>query len=216
MHHRRLRINLLVSFVLIGLLSLVLVLTEGNSDPRTVQVQPTVTLTPDKVVTPTITRTSPKPTSQDEMDWQTYTSQDLGFAVRHPEDVEVQRRQDGSITFIKWGPTQREGTEFYDGIRVQITQGQLGGKSLRAFVEQKVQEEKNDPVTQTVSSIEQVSIGGKIGYKYDISAFGDRTINYLPKGNGEYLRIIDGTIEPKNQGFKQTVKRMLASLRIIQ
>lgn len=157
--------------------------------------------------------TDPVPQTPAPGDWKTYTSQQYDFSIRYPTDVTHQTTSEGE-RFHKLGPTQSDGTELYDGISVMIKTGSLGGKPFAQFVNDRYEEIKNDSVGARMGDKHPVTIAGKPGIAFTVSTLGERTNIYLPKDEGMYYEIINGTVEPQNrpQTFQGIVNAMLSTL----
>lgn len=147
--------------------------------------------------------------------WETYTSTAHGFTIRHPQEIDIQNTGDGELLSL-WGPSQQEGTEFYDGISLHFTSGSLEGKTLDDFVNQIYTDAQNDPINEQVSPVQPILIGEESGLTFDVRGYGDSTYIYLPKGEGEYLRITENTQDPSSQGFEKITDAMLQSLRLVE
>ena len=162
------------------------------------------TPTPTAQPTPTV---SPESTSTAE--WEIHES-DKGWSMRYPEGVEVTENR--AVSFMMFGSTQKEGTEFYDGISLTVRSGALGGLTLKEFVDDKVTEIENDAVSQVVSGPTAVTLSTYSGYRLTTTGFGTFEYYYLPLGETGYLEIIDATQDPEKIGFEETVKMMLNSI----
>lgn len=161
--------------------------------------------------TPEPTQTPPtaSPETSPTADWETYEAE-AGWSIRYPETVDVNEGR--VVSFMMFGPTQKESTEFYDGISLTARSGALGGLTLMEFVNQKVEEIEGDPVSDVVSGPTSVSISEYSGYRLTTSGFGTFEYYYLPLGESGYLEIIDATQDPTGQGFEETVEMMLNSI----
>lgn len=158
---------------------------------------------------------SPTPSVQNvSTDWQTYSSPTLGFSLQHPKDMKIYPQQGGAVLFVKLGPTQVENTELFDGISLIFDVGDLGTNTLQQAAQQKLTEIKNEPITETVGTMEEVIVGKYAGYKFMVKDLGERTYTYLPKGDSEYLVIIDSSVDPSSLGFNQTIYQMFSTLEI--
>lgn len=156
--------------------------------------------------TPTAT---PDPTAG----WQTYLNNEIGFSIKYPSDLEPKEDEVSKIvTFVKFGPTQKEGTEFYDGISMSIKTGNLGGKTLKEFADSVA---KGDPTSVVVSGPEMVYIAGISAYKLTIRGLGEFDYYYFQKGADGYIEIVDNSQDPAEQGFIEIVTQMLESLKIL-
>jgi hypothetical protein len=164
--------------------------------------------------TPTTSQTQDTTPSPDIPDnWITYTSDD--FTLRHPSTVKAEATQEGT-RFLELGPTQSLGTELFDGLSMLFTTGSQGNQSFEAFTKSEYDKSKNDPTTMSISDLRPVTIAGINGFSYEVSSLGDATVIYLPKGQNEYMRIINNTVEPQNstKNFKEVSQQMLSTLKV--
>jgi hypothetical protein len=157
---------------------------------------------------------SPADSAQVPEGWQTYRSEEHGFSIMHPTDIDVEQRAREAVRFFKVGPSQVEGTEVFDAISLTFNSGSTEGESLRDFVEARHNEVKSEPVTESVSDIEPVNVSSYSGYQFTVVSLGEFTHIYLPKGESEYLHIINSTVDPTGQGFDETVETMFSTLTI--
>lgn len=163
--------------------------------------------------TPTFTPFSIEPMSG----WKTYNDKDGKYSFKYPPEVTLKEYEGGTVSVYLWGPTQKEGTEFYDGINLSFKKGAVGGPaSLRAAAEKKASELKGVFETTDVS---EVIIAGISGYKFHVKGYIEGDYYYLPLGSGiyepiQYLEIIDSTKDPTNKGFAQTTVQILSTLKI--
>lgn len=170
--------------------------------------QPAKTPLPTPVVTATPT---PEPTAN----WETYTSSELGFRIKQPSEVEVQFDEaNQTVSFMQFGPTQREGTEFYDGISLSFRSGSLEGSTLMEFVESAAQEIRDSGVSEVTMEPTPTTVAGLQGYTMQVRGLGEFTYYYLPVGTDRYLEIVDATQDPESQGFEETVEMMLSTLEV--
>ena len=162
---------------------------------------------------PTQAPPTASPEASQTADWEIYEAE-AGWSIRYPEAVEVTEGR--AVSFMMFGPTQKEGTEFYDGISLTARSGALGGLSLMEFVNDKVEEIEGDPVSDVVEGPTAVSIGEYNGYRLTTSGFGTFEYYYLPLGESGYLEIIDATQDPTGQGYEEMVEMMLDSIIITE
>jgi hypothetical protein len=145
--------------------------------------------------------------------WQLYTNSEIGFSIKHPNDVEVNEDSvNKSVSLVKFGATQVEGTEFYDGISLSIKAGSLSQMSLKQFVDTVG---KDDPAAEVVSGPEAITVAGMSGYKLTVSGLGEFDYYYFPKGADGYLEVVDYTQDPGQTGFAETVTLIMESLTVI-
>jgi hypothetical protein len=144
-------------------------------------------------------------------DWENFSSETYGISVKHPKDFIVEETQEG-VRIIKAGPTQSLGTELYDGISILFRTGPLGGLTLEKFVDSQIKEIKSQPINAEVSEKKEVKVLELEGFSYDVSSLGDANYTFLPKGQNQYLEIINSTIDPSNLGYQKTADLIISSL----
>lgn len=154
------------------------------------------------------------PTSSIPEGWETYSSQEMGFSVSFPPEMEVRDDQEGYISFVVLGPSQAEGTEVYDGIVLSFSQDTYSSGSLESFVISEVNRKRDDLIYDQVSDVEPVVVNGIQGYKYLESALGDFTNIYLPLNGGSYLLISYLLEDPTSQGYEEDLNMILSSLTL--
>lgn len=153
---------------------------------------------------------TPDPTAS----WQTYLNSELGFSLKYPTEVKVSEDiVNNSVYFSQVGPTQKEGTEFFDGISISLKTGSLGGLTLKEFVDNVG---KNDPVSEVIFGPEVTTVAGLAAYKLRIRGLGEFDYYYFQKGTSGYLEMVNNTLDPGNQGFLQTASLMTESLKILE
>jgi hypothetical protein len=168
--------------------------------------------TPEAALQP-MTISTPTPTQEVSTEgWSTFSKEGVGFTFIYPPDLEYREYEDGSYSVSKWGPTQEEGTEFYDGISLSFKTGDTGGATLEEWANSKYTElmevfETTEPQTTTLA--------GTSGYKMHVKGIVEADYYYLPLGTSSYLEIIDASKDPTSAGFYATVQAILASLSLI-
>lgn len=176
-----------------------------------------VNLSYPRVISPTLVpenTASPFITSAPEIeDWITFSSQEVGFSIQHPPEMNV-AEMESLVIMTKQGPTQRPNTEFHDGISLRFSSGSLEGMSLIELVEQEADDFRQKRMVDEVSSLRFVTVNGVSGYSFDVPSLGKTTHMYLTRGTDGYLLIVNATIDPTNQGFEETVNKMFSTLRI--
>lgn len=172
---------------------------------------PTGKIIEETIITPSVSSSSSN--DENNSSWQKYTSIPLGFSINHPADV-LPQKQGEKIVFSKWGPSQIEGSEFFDGISLSFSAGNYTS-GFDDAVNRKLQEVKDGPAYVTSSKIQTETIANHDARSFETLTMGKSRYLYIDKGHGEYLEIIDSTVDPSHQGFTTTVSQMLDSLQIL-
>lgn len=161
------------------------------------------------VLGPTVTIAPPEAQTPDG--WVEFTDETAGISFLHPQDAQI-KRENEYVGVIMLGPTQSEGTELYDGLAVLLSTYPLNGKGLRAAAEADRETTASDPVVQ-VGEITPITYAGQMGYTYQASSLGTRSIIILPFENDLYLKVINSTVDPTGKGFEQTTEQIVSSVR---
>jgi len=172
-----------------------------------ISANPTTTLTAGTTETP-----SPSSTRE-------YKNSKMGISLQYPEDMEITSNEDGSISVSKWGPTQKENTELFDGITINISQASLGTNTdllslINADIEQK--REQLSPDYKILESPTPYTLWYKTGaftYKAE-EVFGSVTYFYLPQSSGKFLLISTHYPDPQNTGFELQAEKIVRSIKV--
>lgn len=157
--------------------------------------------------------TPPPATPGPTASWMTYQSSEHQFSLMHPPEISPEAIEDGIVYLSLWGPTQREDTEFYDGISLSFNSGSLEGEDLRSFVDAKLAEMRE--TAEIKEEVQETTLDSLSGYKFTAEGLGVFTYYYLQRGEDSYLEIVDGTVDPTGEGFAEVVELILSSLELI-
>ncbi|MCJ7805288.1 hypothetical protein MUP46_01450 [Patescibacteria group bacterium] len=162
------------------------------------------------VPTPVPVAPTPIPTPVDRTTgWLTYTNTKNNFSFKYRPDAKVQEQTDGTINLTLLGPTQKTGTEFFDGLNMTFKPGSLGGLTLKTFVDKKMTVLSTEGV---VSATTSATIAQMVGYKFHLETIVPSDYYYLPLGTTSYLEIVDLTRDPSSQGFEQNAQDTLSTI----
>jgi hypothetical protein len=121
-------------------------------------------------------------------DFETYINSNEGWQIDYPknEEVKVQTHQSTQIgqnglgevvTFTKVGPTQAEGTEFYDGYSVTVgVKKKANDQTVMEFADK---DSAPDPNIGTRTPLKAVKINGHDGAETTVSGLGEVKLVYL-------------------------------------
>lgn len=147
--------------------------------------------------------------------WKTYTSAKHGFTIKYPGEINLKEEEDSSVTLTLWGPTQKTETEFYDGLGLRFNSGSLGGKTLKDFVEEKINEAE-EAEAEILIPLTPITIGGVSGYTYRIRGLGESTSIYVSVKPGSYIEIDNFTSDPTGKGFEETAELILSTFKFLK
>lgn len=209
--------------VVIGLLVLLLIPLGGyffytQFGPKTAEPTPTPTPMTTGEKTPT-----PKPTGKAELD-KTYTSSEHGWQIDYPSNLKLTKygpEQIGksgvgeTVNFSYVGPTQKEGTEFYDGISITVgVKERTNGQTLEDFADN---DTDIDPEIGSKTPMKEITINGLSGFETTVSGLGKVRSIYLqhPKNSNQAYYISIFAEGPGESGaeYMKTVEKMLEGFR---
>jgi hypothetical protein len=166
----------------------------------------------------------------DMSDWLTYRNEEYGFEVKYPEgwkdrfNQSSQQEDDGELVkyqnlfyIDKWGESQKEGTEFYDGVYFKISILKDGESiNLNEFIENNI---KNKEEVQEVEEIifnnlQSFNLTKKIFYADHTIKESSINIIYF-KYNENIYRIVFYAVGPKYVLFKKTLEQIKDSFIFI-
>lgn len=177
------------------------------------QVQPTPA--PEiSITSPTPTTNLPTPTPDQSADWKTYSTST--YQVKYPNDLTVREEEASTLILSKWGPTQKEDTELYDGIAVSFQPFEIPNIDLEAYVRLKIQETEAEGNAEVLSGPTQITIGDHVGFTYTAQGLGIHKYIYFQSADKVMLvEIIDSTNDPTEQGFQQIVDKIISTFTFI-
>ncbi len=158
---------------------------------------------------------APSPTPAIPPGWETHRSDAHSLVISYPTNVDLSLIGDRTILLTKWGPTQRENTEFYDGLSLSITTGTYQGNDFQAFVAAQREMYLDNPATEEAGPLFPVQIKENAGWQFEVTGLGSRTYLYFPWAENQYLQVTNGTADPTNQGFSETVRQILETVTMI-
>ncbi|OGM06088.1 hypothetical protein A2125_00560 [Candidatus Woesebacteria bacterium GWB1_43_5] len=151
--------------------------------------------------------TTPDPTA----DWETFENNI--YRLKYPEGFEVNKDEGNVVTLLKLGPTQKEQTEFYDGISLNFDPREISGNS-KDYVEIRLEESRRlgSDITKEISEIE---IGEYKGFTYSARGLGNSKYIFLESKSGLFLVITDSTVDPGNLGFTNVVDKIFSTFKFV-
>jgi hypothetical protein len=145
----------------------------------------------------------------------TYINTDMNFSIQYPSDVIVERNSEGFIHFFRIGPTQKEATEFYDGISLMVRSQPQGNRSLEEIAREDAARIVELELGEITEGVKEVQVNGIPGYKYTAETIAVYSKYFLEiESTGQYLEVIDSTADPESLGFHNKVQEMLSTLRV--
>lgn len=197
-----------ITLIALALVGGVVYLLSSGSLPKIIKNEEmSAAPTPQAKISPT-----PEMAASDTATWPSYVKKDAKFSLKYPENLKAEEGDDGSLYLSLWGPTQKEGTEFYDGISLNFKEASLGGKTLKEVADGRREEFSGVFETDEPS---EVHLGGLLGYKFHVKGNVEADYYYLSLGENSYLEVMDATIDPASSGFAETVKLILSTLILV-
>lgn len=207
----------LIIFVLAISIILILLLINNNSFSNVPQIiNKEITQSENKIEQQTdkeivIENEKPAPSPENKNTLQLFTDKERAFSIQHPDYLRPEQMPSGELVFIFWGPTQAKDTEFFDGINISFQSLPMDGLALTDWIE----EEREMLISiygDTLSKIDPITIDNAKGYIFNNHM---AQYIYLPQNNQRYLYIVNMSADPGNLGYKETVYKMIESIKIL-
>lgn len=141
-------------------------------------------------------------------DWLEYKKEGQ-FSFKYPPEAEIKEYDDGSTAVTQWGPTQKEGTEFYDGVSMSFRAFDPEGKTLKETADVRYLELKDvfETTQPVVTTLAQVS-----GYTFRVRGYVDADYYYVVVNPTLYLEVINATKDPTDAGFRGVAEKILMTI----
>ena len=151
----------------------------------------------------------PSPTTDSTTNWKTYAS--ASYQVQYPSDLEERKPAESVFTVVKWGPTQTDGTELFDGYAITFQTVETSF-SPKEYADAKIKETTSFSDYTLVEGLTETSINGLAAYTFTWSGNGVFEEIILSNEEGDELVQISISIsDPGDVGFRETVDQILAT-----
>lgn len=142
-----------------------------------------------------------------------YESSEMGISFEYSSRLELNDNKEDAVSLRVYGPTQKEGTEVYDGLVVAIKKYGLEGKTLESVAKELADE--SDIHGDIVKPLTPVTVGNSSGWMYTTEGLGIFDVYVLPVGDESYLSITVLLSDPEEQGFGNMLQGVLDSLEVL-
>lgn len=145
--------------------------------------------------------------------WLTYRDSNSCYTFKYPSNLSLDLENGVVLTLS--GPTQEQNTEIYDGIYLHFSLPlNLEGKTLGQYIDSGIEEAKI--VGQMLKPKQEITNNGIKGFTYTFQGLGIFEHFVLQSEDHKCaVDITNGTVDPTNQGFQNTVDQILSTLEII-
>lgn len=145
-------------------------------------------------------------------DWENYSNPDIGFMIRHDPDLQLAARGKTDVSFYKWGPTQVEGTEVYDGMSISFRKTALDS-SFEAYANEQIG--LFEQVGEITEPLHDLKVNGIPAKSFKASSLGDFTIIFVPIDDKNIIEIGYLVPDPGNLGFQNTIDKILSTFTLV-
>jgi hypothetical protein len=176
---------------------------------------------PTQITTPTATSTNIqttatiKPTTDLTANWniKTYST----YIIKYPSSLTVNEREGSIFTLSKWGPTQMEGTELYDGFSISFQPRELPNVTPIDFANSHIKESVDTGISELIAGPTPVTVNGYKGVTYTIQGLGRYKDIVLASNDNIMLMHVSMLVnDPGNIGFQKTVDQILSTFKFTQ
>lgn len=162
-------------------------------------------------VAPTIAP-SPESTPTAHGDWETFSSSVYEF--KYPGDFTLIEDEGSMATILKIGPTQKEGTEVYDGISITFQPREIPDISLDVYVYNTITEIEKIGISKVIKQPEKITISNYDGLTYTEEGLGTFENIVLASEDGKlFMEISILVTDPGDLGFEEISKEILSTFK---
>ena len=157
----------------------------------------------------------PTPTSDPTANWLTFTQKDICYSFKYPQEIAFNDEDIVRLSLV--GPTQKEDTEFYDGLSLTFSLPlKIGNLSLNDYVDDKIEEVEKGGVAEITKSKKAVLVNEINGYTFTVQGLGTFQNIFLQSLDKTCtVEITNATIDPTNQGYQQTIDKILSTFKFV-
>lgn len=168
--------------------------------------------------TPTPTPTSPTPSPT--ADWDTYRKEGIAFTFKYPKGATLWGREEDVIQLSLWGPTQKSGAEFHDGLSLRFYLPKaFDNESLRDYVGVVRDGYAAGEFIAEISEVEEVTLNRLGGYTFSTKYFGNQGAKHIYLQSTHqpdvFVEIVDATRDPTDQGFEEIADQILSTFEFL-
>lgn len=159
----------------------------------------------------TITSATPDPTAN----WITKTYST--YQIKYPTDLTANEREGSVFTISKWGATQTEGTELFDGFSITFQPRELPNVTPIEYANSRIKEMVDTGISEITAGPTQITVNGYNGVTFTQVGLGKYKHTVLSSKNGVMLMHISLLIaDPGGIGFQKTIDQILSTFKFIQ
>lgn len=174
--------------------------------------------------TKTITQTTVSPTSQNSSNsslaagGSSLLDPKKVFTVLYPSDYQVDTSDVEHPRIFKRGETQRPQTELYDGVLIVFESVDLNGKTLSAWIDDRINDATQNGMQELVKPKTATTINNYPGYSYILRGLGESTYTVIQKDTNSKNAVVMSTLvaDPNNKGYQQEVNNTLNSITLLK
>lgn len=133
------------------------------------------------------------------------------YTLIYPNDyIQDVQKVNGIVRFYKYGPTQQEDTELYDGVIVTIQTIDLKNENLNEYVDNQIAQTSQNGVAEITESKSKTIVNGYPGYTYSTRSIGEAKNIFLQQNDSSFAVWITTIVaDPGNIGFQSDVDSIL-------
>ena len=151
---------------------------------------------------------SPTPTSRQSK------SRPINFTVTYGADITA-TEEFSRLTLMRWGPTQKAGVDFYDGLGLVFSSMTLTNQSLEEYVDEAINSYSKGELVKPKAKI---VLNNYSGFSHTVQGLGIHEIIILqsPYSKNDFVEIFNSTNDPTNQGFSTEVSQILSTFAFLK
>lgn len=116
------------------------------------------------------------------------------FSFFYPPGITITDEGASTLELQQIGPSQQEGTEFYDGLNVHMRVREISELTAQTMAMNKISEINQEDIGSVESGLTEITIGGKTAYTFVEKSLGTFKWYYFDLPNKLILEVTDGSI----------------------
>ncbi len=163
--------------------------------------------------TQSINRQLPSPTPNPTADWKGAATN--YFTFKYPSEIDVRTEEGDVLVLSKWGPTQTDGTELFDGFSVSFEPKETTN-TPEEYAKSLIDKSEKGGVSEITEGSEPVTVNGYEGVTYTEEGLGTFKHYILDADNSSVLIHISILVsDPGNLSFQKEVDQIISTFEFI-
>jgi hypothetical protein len=155
----------------------------------------------------------PSPTPDPTANWKMTATK--YYTIKYPNGLDLKAEEEDVLVLSKWGPTQTEETELFDGYSIALKTDETS-QTPEEYADVLIEEIKDLETAKITKDLEPITINDYEGVTFTEEGLGTYENIILGSDKSSVLILITVIVsDPGNLGFQETVDQILSTLEFI-